>query len=104
MRWMPLLLTVLGFYCFFGAVLMLRMRLEVLGNWLGLSWATPSFAGASKWRESLLLNIRGLSEIVFLNLLLQQQLISPARTCLMWQPCSAAFRRSKNTTSPACGH
>lgn len=28
--WLPLLLTTLGFYCFFGAVLLLRMRLEVL--------------------------------------------------------------------------
>ena len=61
-----------------AALLLLPMLSKVLGNWLGLSWATPSFAGASKWRESLLLNIRGLSEIVFLNLLLQQQLISPA--------------------------
>jgi hypothetical protein len=51
---------------------------KIAGNWLGLYWATPSFAGASRWRESLLLNIRGLSEIVFLNLLLQQQLVSPA--------------------------
>lgn len=61
-----------------SALLLLPMVSKLLGNWLGLSWATPSFAGASKWRESLLLNIRGLSEIVFLNLLLQQQLISPA--------------------------
>ncbi|MDD0973667.1 sodium:proton antiporter [Pseudomonas fontis] len=61
-----------------GALLLLPIASKLLGNWLGLSWATPSFAGASKWRESLLLNIRGLSEIVFLNLLLQQQLISPA--------------------------
>lgn len=43
-----------------------------------LGWAGASFEGASRWRESVLLNIRGLSEIVFLNLLLQQQLISPA--------------------------
>lgn len=28
--WLPLLLAVLGFYCFFGAVLLYRMRLEVL--------------------------------------------------------------------------
>ena len=61
-----------------SALLLLPMLSKLLGNWLGLSWATPSFAGASKWRESLLLNIRGLSEIVFLNLLLQLQLISPA--------------------------
>lgn len=61
-----------------GALLVLPIISKLIGNWLGLSWATPSFAGASKWRESLLLNIRGLSEIVFLNMLLQQQLISPA--------------------------
>ena len=60
------------------ALVVLPMASKLLGNWLGLTWATPSFAGASRWRESLLLNIRGLSEIVFLNLLLQQHLISPA--------------------------
>ena len=36
--WMPLLLTVLGFYCFFGAVLLLRMRLEVLKREARSSW------------------------------------------------------------------
>ncbi len=41
----------------------------------GLHWAEPSAAARVKWRESLLLNIRGLTEIVFLNLLLQLQLI-----------------------------
>ncbi|SDZ13232.1 hypothetical protein SAMN03159453_02481 [Pseudomonas sp. NFIX28] len=61
-----------------GALLLLPIASKLLGNWLGLSWAGASFEGASRWRESLLLNIRGLSEIVFLNLLLQQQLISPA--------------------------
>ena len=61
-----------------AALLLLPMASKVLGNWVGLNWATPSFVGASQWRESLLLNIRGLSEIVFLNLLLQQHLISPA--------------------------
>ena len=60
------------------ALVVLPMASKLLGNWLGLTWATPSFEGASRWRESLLLNIRGLSEIVFLNLLLQQHLISPA--------------------------
>ncbi|MCI8208345.1 sodium:proton antiporter [Pseudomonas sp. S25] len=60
-----------------GALIFLPIASKLLGNWLGLSWATPSFAGASRWRESVLLNIRGLSEIVFLNMLLQQQLISP---------------------------
>ena len=60
------------------ALLLLPIASKLLGNWLGLGWAAASFAGASRWRESVLLNIRGLSEIVFLNLLLQQQLISPA--------------------------
>ncbi|UXZ96890.1 sodium:proton antiporter [Pseudomonas phytophila] len=61
-----------------GALILLPIASKMLGNWLGLSWATPSFAGASRWRESVLLNIRGLSEIVFLNMLLQQHLINPA--------------------------
>ncbi|WP_181150632.1 sodium:proton antiporter [Pseudomonas frederiksbergensis] len=60
------------------ALLLLPIASKLLGNWLGLGWAGVSFEGASRWRESLLLNIRGLSEIVFLNLLLQQHLISPA--------------------------
>ncbi|ALI01889.1 sodium:proton antiporter [Pseudomonas sp. FW306-02-F02-AA] len=61
-----------------GALLVFPIASKLLGNWLGLGWAGTSFVGANRWRESLLLNIRGLSEIVFLNLLLQQQLISPA--------------------------
>ncbi|WP_037006447.1 hypothetical protein [Pseudomonas asplenii] len=62
----------------FVALLLAPVASKLLGNWLGLGWAGQSFPGASRWKESLLLNIRGLSEIVFLNLLLQQQLISPA--------------------------
>ncbi|WP_085656844.1 sodium:proton antiporter [Pseudomonas sp. B11(2017)] len=61
-----------------AALLLLPVASKLLGNWLGLGWAGASFPGASRWRESVLLNIRGLSEIVFLNLLLQQGLISPA--------------------------
>ncbi|MGG7671151.1 sodium:proton antiporter [Pseudomonas sp. WC2] len=61
-----------------AALLLLPIASKLLGNWLGLAWAGASFEGASRWRESVLLNIRGLSEIVFLNLLLQQQLITPA--------------------------
>jgi hypothetical protein len=60
-----------------AALLLLPIASKLLGNWLGLGWAGASFEGASRWRESVLLNIRGLSEIVFLNLLLQQHLISP---------------------------
>ena len=56
-------------------LLALPIASKVLGSWLGLHWADPSAAARVKWRESLLLNIRGLTEIVFLNLLLQLQLI-----------------------------
>lgn len=63
---------------FFIALLVVPMLSKLLGNWLGLRWATPSFPGAVRWKECVLLNIRGLSEIVFLNLLLQQKLIDPA--------------------------
>ncbi len=37
--WLPLLIMVLGFYCFFAAVLLLRMRLEVLKREARSSWA-----------------------------------------------------------------
>ncbi|MCY1299505.1 hypothetical protein D9M70_490330 [compost metagenome] len=36
--WLPLLIMVLGFYCFFAAVLLLRMRLEVLKREARSSW------------------------------------------------------------------
>ncbi len=36
--WLPLLLGVVGFYCFFGAVLLYRMRLEVLKREARSSW------------------------------------------------------------------
>lgn len=36
--WLPLLLMVLGFYCFFACVLLLRMRLEVLKREARSSW------------------------------------------------------------------
>ncbi|UVE18278.1 sodium:proton antiporter [Pseudomonas sp. LS44] len=59
----------------FAALLVLPVLSKVLGSWLGLHWAAPASPARLKWRESLLLNIRGLTEVVFLNLLLQQQLI-----------------------------
>lgn len=37
--WLPLLFTALGFYCFFGVVLLLRMRLEVLRRESRTQWA-----------------------------------------------------------------
>ncbi|MFZ3023080.1 heme ABC transporter permease [Pseudomonas sp.] len=36
--WLPLLVMVLGFYCFFACVLLLRMRLEVLKREARSSW------------------------------------------------------------------
>jgi heme exporter protein C len=42
--WLPLLLTVLGFYCFFGAVLLLRMRLEVLRREARSRWVKEHLA------------------------------------------------------------
>jgi hypothetical protein len=63
----------------FGALLLLPIISKLAGNWLGLAWAAGQLrAYAGQWRESLLLNTRGLTEIIFLNLLLQQQIISPA--------------------------
>ena len=57
------------------ALFVLPVLSKVLGSWLGLHWAAPHSPARIKWRESILLNIRGLTEIVFLNLLLQLQLI-----------------------------
>jgi heme exporter protein C len=36
--WLPLLIMVLGFYCFFAVVLLMRMRLEVLRRESRSSW------------------------------------------------------------------
>jgi len=62
-------------WLYLGALLVLPVLSKVLGSWLGLHWADPAASTRIKWQESLLLNIRGLTEIVFLNLLLQLQLI-----------------------------
>lgn len=91
------------------ALLLLPIASKLLGNWLGLGWAAAPFAGASRWRESVLLNIRGLSEIVFLNLLLQQQLISPALYFMLMLmgliatllPAMAGFHRIPSIAVPA---
>ena len=44
--WMPLLVMVLGFYCFFACVLMLRMRLEVLKREARSSWVQAEVKNA----------------------------------------------------------
>ena len=36
--WLPLLVMVIGFYCFFATVLLMRMRLEVLRRESRSSW------------------------------------------------------------------
>lgn len=59
-------------------LILLPIASKLAGNWLGLRWAGGPGDAVGKWRESLLLNIRGLTEIVFLNLLLAQQVIAPA--------------------------
>lgn len=48
---------------------------KLVGNWLGLSWAWPHKSRSVRWQASVLLNIRGLTEVVFLNVLLAQGLI-----------------------------
>ncbi len=48
--WLPLLFTALGFYCFFGAVLLMRMRLEVLKREARSSWAKAEVAQALEGR------------------------------------------------------
>lgn len=48
---------------------------KLLGNWLGLRWAWPNKSRPVRWQASVLLNIRGLTEVMFLNLLLAQELI-----------------------------
>ena len=44
--WMPLLVMVLGFYCFFACVLMVRMRLEVLKREARSSWVQAEVKSA----------------------------------------------------------
>lgn len=48
--WLPLLLAVLAFYCFFGAVLVARMRLAVLRREAGTRWADAEIARLLKDR------------------------------------------------------
>jgi len=43
--WLPLLIMVLGFYCFFAAVLLMRMRLEVLRREARSSWVKNEIRG-----------------------------------------------------------
>lgn len=59
-------------WLYLGALLVLPVLSKLAGSWLGLRWALPGASLPELWRESLLLNIRGLTEIVFLNLLFQQ--------------------------------
>ncbi|WP_311972052.1 heme ABC transporter permease [Pseudomonas baltica] len=49
--WLPLLFTVLGFYCFFAVVLLLRMRLEVLKREARSSWVKAEVAAQLESRS-----------------------------------------------------
>jgi heme exporter protein C len=49
--WLPLLFTVLGFYCFFAVVLLLRMRLEVLKREARSSWVKAEIAAQLEGRS-----------------------------------------------------
>ncbi len=48
---------------------------KIAGNWLGVYWVRGERPLKSLWQDSVLLNIRGLTEIIFLNILLQYGLI-----------------------------
>lgn len=48
---------------------------KIAGSWLGVYWVRGERPLAAVWQASILLNIRGLTEIIFLNILLQQGLI-----------------------------
>lgn len=49
---------------------------KLLGNWIGFIWAEKELPTKQKIKESFLLNTRGLTEIVFLNMLFQQNIIN----------------------------
>jgi Kef-type K+ transport system membrane component KefB len=99
------------------ALLILPMASKLAGNWLGLCWADRCFAPSLHWRETVLLNIRGLTEIVFLNLLLHLHLIDslvyfslvlmsllatllPALLGIRSAPCPAQERKSHVVHEP----
>ena len=42
--WLPRPISVLGFYCFLGAVLFMRMRLEILRREARSSWVKAEVA------------------------------------------------------------
>lgn len=46
--WLPLLLNVLGIYCFFGANLVSRLRLEILERERGTQWVRDLVTGRSQ--------------------------------------------------------
>lgn len=49
---------------------------KLLGNWLGFFWAERELPTKQRIKETFLLNTRGLTEIVFLNMLFQQNIIN----------------------------
>ncbi|QAX81998.1 heme ABC transporter permease [Candidatus Pseudomonas adelgestsugas] len=49
--WAPLLLVVLGFYCFFSAMLLIRMRLEILKREARTSWVNSAGLASLRARQ-----------------------------------------------------
>lgn len=56
-------------------LLILPILSKIVGNYLGLIWANNQQAKKERLIQSILLNTRGLTEIVFLNLLLTNKII-----------------------------
>jgi hypothetical protein len=63
----------------FGIFLLIPLVSKTLGNAIGLKWQQSSHETIlmSSWKENILLGTRGLTEIVFLNIMLNEQLINP---------------------------
>lgn len=58
------------------AFILIPMVSKLAGNWLGFLWAEPALPRGQRIKETFLLNTRGLTEIVFLNMLFQQNIIN----------------------------
>lgn len=56
--------------------ILIPMISKLIGNWLGFLWAEPYLPIKQRIKETFLLNTRGLTEIVFLNMLFQQNIIN----------------------------
>lgn len=57
-------------------LLLLPILSKVIGNYIGLYWNNAQQNRRQMWNQAILLNTRGLTEIVFLNMLFNLQIIS----------------------------